>query len=219
MGKRAMTDTAKEHKAGSILSCAAELFLAADYHLVTMSAVARKMNISNGILYVYFPTKQTLFLSLLMREYHTRADAMEALLRREKPKTLAALCGVILTDLERQLRNPLYIRLEAIRASILETNVDPERFLSLKLPLYARLRAIAAEMEIPGVITASEILYIFHVQTAMIGGFKLASAIAEPLRGTLLQNGLCEFVHEFRQDTLRTMRLYLQALQAAKGGV
>ena len=66
-------------------------------------------------------------------------------------------------------------------------------------------------------ITAAEILDIFHIETAMIEGFKLAGEIPDSLRDELMQNGMEGFIHDFRKDTLRTMRLYLQALRAEKG--
>ena len=166
MGKRAMTEAAKEQKAEAILDCAAELFLASDYEAVKMSAVAKKMHISNGILFVYFPTKQTLFFSLLMREYHARVQVMERLMRGRQPRTLTGLCDLILKDLEQQLENTLYIRLEAIRAAILEKNIDAKRFLALKMTLYERMCALSEAAAVPGVVTPKEILHIFHVQTA-----------------------------------------------------
>lgn len=218
MGKRAMTDAAKEQKADGFLDCAARLFLQSDYESVKMSAVARETGVSNGLLFVYFPTKQTLFFSLLMREYYARVRAMEELIQNRHPQTLEALCGLILQDLEQQLANTLYIRLEAIRAAILEKNIDAGQFLTMKLALYERMVALADTVAIPGVMTAREILDIFHIETALIEGFQLASELPDPLRDALSKNGLGDFVHDFHRDTLRTMRRYLQALQTEKSG-
>ena len=216
MGKRAMTDAAKEQKAEAILDCAAALFLSSDYEAVTMSMVARKMKISNGLLFVYFPTKQTLFFSLLMRAYHARVGAIEHLIQRSRPQTLDALFALIMEDLKQQLQNTLYIRLEAIRAAILEKNIDGKRFAAMKLALYRRMCEAAQAAVIPGVITAGEILDIFHIETALIEGFKMAGALPAPLRAELEHNGLTDFIHDFQADTLRTMQLYLQALRAEK---
>ena len=214
MGKRAMTRAAKEIKTEAIMNCAARLFLAADYESVKMSAVAREMHVSNGILFVYFPTKQTLFFSLLMREYHARIDALERRMQDNPPPDYAALCEAIIADLKAQLDNTLYVRLESIRAAILEKNIDTVRVLDFKLKLYARMHAVAETVAIPGVITAQEILEIFHVQTALIAGFQQASELPDSLRAQFSQNGLGAFVHDAKQDTLRTMRLYLRALKA-----
>ncbi len=214
MGKRAMTEAAKQSKAQSILDCAARMFLAADYETVKMSQVAREMHVSNGILFVYYPTKQTLFFSLLMREYHARIDALERRIREAPPADYEALCDLIAGDLKAQLDNTLYVRLESIRAAILEKNVDTAQVLGFKLKLYARMSALAETVAIPGVITAQEILEVFHVQTALIAGFQQASELPDSLRKQFLQNGLEAFVHDAKQDTLRTMRLYLRALKA-----
>lgn len=214
MGKRAMTEAAKQSKAQSILDCAARMFLAADYESVKMSHIAREMHISNGILFVYFPTKQTLFFSLLMREYHARVDALERRMREAPPADYGALCEVIIEDLKAQLDNTLYVRLESIRAAILEKNVDAMQVLAFKLKLYARMSALAETVALPGVVTAQEILEIFHVQTALIAGFQQASEIPDILRTQFMQNGLEAFVHDAKQDTLHTMRLYLRALKA-----
>ena len=213
MGIRAMTEAAKQIKGQSILNCAARMFLAADYESVKMSLIAREMHVSNGILFVYYPTKQTLFFSLLMREYHARIDALERRIRQAPPADYEALCALIADDLKEQLDNTLYVRLESIRASILEKNVEPMRVLSFKQELYGRMRALAELIAIPGVLTAREILDIFHVQTALIAGFQQASEIPASLRAQFMQNGLTAFVHDAKQDTLRTMRLYLQALK------
>ena len=140
----------------------------------------------------------------------------KTLVQASRPETLDALCALVLKDLERQLSNTLYIRLEAIRATILEKNIDTERFVAMKLALYERMVALAKAVAIPGVMTAQEILDVFHIETALIEGFTLTSELPDPLRDVLLRNGLDHFVHDFHQDTLRTMRRYLQALKAEK---
>ena len=59
MAKRAMTEEAKEIKAKQILDQAANWLMQKDYEKIKMLDLAKSMNISNGILYVYFRTKET----------------------------------------------------------------------------------------------------------------------------------------------------------------
>ena len=210
-----MTEAAKRQKAQEILNCTAGLFLHSDYEAITMSAVAREMHISNGILFVYFPTKQTLFFSLLMREYHARIEAMQRRVQANNPASYEALCELIIADLEEQLKNTLYVRLESIRSAILEKNIDLELVFTLKTELYRRMAALAEVVAIPGVVTAREILDIFHVETALIGGFQQASDLPAAMRQRFMQNGLNALVHDAKSDTLHTMRLYLRALRQA----
>ena len=77
MAKRAMTEEAKEIKANQILDQAASWLLKMNYEKIKMSDLAKSMNMSNGILYVYFKTKETLFLCLLWREYEKRLSYLE----------------------------------------------------------------------------------------------------------------------------------------------
>ena len=53
-----MTEAAKREKANQILDIAAQLLLTTDYRKIRMIDLARKMGISNGIIYVYFKTKE-----------------------------------------------------------------------------------------------------------------------------------------------------------------
>ncbi len=72
MPRRAMTDAAKQEKSNAILDKAATMFLQYDYDKIRMSDIAKEMGISNGILFVYFKSKETLFFMLLLREYNAR---------------------------------------------------------------------------------------------------------------------------------------------------
>jgi AcrR family transcriptional regulator len=72
MAKRAMTAEAKALKAHAILDKAAEMFSNSEYEKIKMTDIAKEMNMSNGILFVYFKTKESLFFSLLVREYEKR---------------------------------------------------------------------------------------------------------------------------------------------------
>ena len=216
MARRAMTDADKAEKAQAILNCAAELFLAGDYETVKMSHIAREMHLSSGILFVYFKTKQTLFFTLLMREYHARVDALETQLSKRPPRTFAQLSQAILLDLAHQLDNPLYVRLEAIRSAILEKNIEPQLVLSMKTALYSRMATLAGQTAIPGVISAQEILDLFHVQTAMIAGFQGTGDLPAPLKEQFLSSGLTDFVHDAKQDTLSAMSYYLRAYKPTR---
>ena len=66
MAKRAITKEAKELKAQAILDKAEEIFMGTQYEKVKMADIAKSMNISNGILFVYLKIKETLFLKLLI---------------------------------------------------------------------------------------------------------------------------------------------------------
>ena len=80
-----MSAEAKAARAKQIMDAAADMLLSIDYRHLKMSSIAKAVGISNGLIFKYFKTKETLFLSLLWREYEKRLDYLEAeaILRRE----------------------------------------------------------------------------------------------------------------------------------------
>ena len=72
--KRAVTEEAKTARSREILDTAERLFMETGYRELKMSDIAKAAGISNGLLFVYFKTKETLFLCLLWREYEKRRE-------------------------------------------------------------------------------------------------------------------------------------------------
>lgn len=54
-----------EHKRAAILEAAARLFATRDFHLVRLDDIASAAQVGKGTLYVYFESKETLYLSLV----------------------------------------------------------------------------------------------------------------------------------------------------------
>ena len=121
MAKRAMTEEAKLMKANAILDQAAQLLLETDYEKIKMTELAKSLGLSNGILYVYFKTKETLFLRLLWREYEKRLDYLISLTQHTRIRDFDDVSRLLLEELEYLVdQNPLYIKLEAMRSVIFE---------------------------------------------------------------------------------------------------
>ena len=72
MAKRTMTEAAKGQKWELILDKAAELLLEQSFEQIKMMELAQSLGMLKGTLFVYFKTKETLFLSLLWQEYQRR---------------------------------------------------------------------------------------------------------------------------------------------------
>lgn len=140
MCKRARMDAAKMEKANAILDKAAELFLEKGYDHIRMIDLARELDISNGILYFYFKTKETLFLCLLWREYEKRLDYLTEKAKQKRIYCFEDIKHLFLEELEYLVdNNSLYIRLEAMRSTILERNTDQKILLRMKSHLFERM--------------------------------------------------------------------------------
>ncbi|WP_244188502.1 TetR/AcrR family transcriptional regulator [Paenibacillus kribbensis] len=99
MAKRAMTDEAKALKAQAILDQAARMFEESEYNHIKMSDIAKEMQMSKGILFVYFKTKEALFFNLLCREYEIRLIRLTELIIEQPIHNFNDFKRLIMTEL------------------------------------------------------------------------------------------------------------------------
>ena len=74
---RAMTEQAKKEKSKFILKKAFELYEKRTFKTFKMDELAQVCEMSKGILFKYFRTKEMLFLSMLDQEYEKMLEAYE----------------------------------------------------------------------------------------------------------------------------------------------
>ena len=67
--RRAVTDALKDARRLSILDAARALFCAEPFESIAMSQVAAAAGLAKGTLYLYFRTREEIFLALLTQEY------------------------------------------------------------------------------------------------------------------------------------------------------
>jgi AcrR family transcriptional regulator len=129
--RRARSDTAKAARTAAILDAAAALFDEQGFHAINMAAVAERAGLAKGTLYLYFRTKEELFLALIERDL---LPWMAEIGRRVAPRgRLADLAGYIPPSLARRSR---LLRLLGILHVVLERNVERAPLAAFK----ARLR-------------------------------------------------------------------------------
>jgi AcrR family transcriptional regulator len=73
----------RENRRGKIIKVAAGLFSEKSYHDVTVDEIADKVGVAKGTIYLYFPSKEKLYLEILEDSY----EAIESLLEGEIAKT------------------------------------------------------------------------------------------------------------------------------------
>jgi AcrR family transcriptional regulator len=140
---RACTSSAKEERRSAILGAAAHLFSVREFRDVSIDDVARGAGLAKGTLYLYFRTKETLFLELCADAFRGWFDALEAGFpeRGAGPAGLASVIASTLRD------RPLLLRLIALLHSVFEENVDDIALRSFKLQMLELLRKPAARIE------------------------------------------------------------------------
>src|SRR3972149_9538864 len=76
--RRARSPEAKSARRAMILAAALPLLEDAELEAVVMDEVARKAGVAKGTLYLYFRTKEELFLGLLERAFEAWFDELDA---------------------------------------------------------------------------------------------------------------------------------------------
>lgn len=214
MAKRAMTKEAKEAKAQAILDKAKEMFLNSEYSKIKMSDIAAALGMSNGILFVYFPTKETLFLALLKREYENRIARLLEIAEETGIRNFSDFKKIILIELEEVAEfNPLFIRLQAMCTAILEKNITQETMLEFKTSMYSKAMTACKALAQTGIISKETILEIFMTELSIITGCRLSCEMPSYITEIIEKNHLDGFKKDFKKEVVRTMSLYLDGYE------
>lgn len=67
--KKAITSTQKLKRRDSILASAKQLMEEEKYNEINMNQIAKKAGVAKGTVYLYFQTKQELFLSVMLESF------------------------------------------------------------------------------------------------------------------------------------------------------
>jgi AcrR family transcriptional regulator len=146
--QRAIDDIDKNERRQQILKAATSLFESSDFDRISMQAVARLSGVAKGTLYLYFNTKEELFLVLLdeaftqwFTDLQTRLKALPV---GKPPLRIAAFASSLTESLQ---QNTLLVRLLPILHTVLEHNVPYPAVLEFKRHLRARLLETGQKIE------------------------------------------------------------------------
>jgi len=176
--KRAIGAEQKEARRNHILRAALDLLGRTRYEDISMNAVAREARLAKGTLYLYFKTKEEVFLALateLMAQDFNRIDAR--LLGLPAPAEIEDVAGILASMVGRADRKR---RLMAILHGVLERNVSFDAGLAFKHLLRRRLTytGLLLEERLPFLTDGQgvEVLLILH---ALGVGFMQMAANSE----------------------------------------
>jgi AcrR family transcriptional regulator len=142
---RARSDEAKAERRDAILAAARERLSAADPPDITMAEVANLVGVAKGTVYLYFGTKEELFLAVLeglLEEWFDELDAELAGGAGRLPAS--ALADLFTASLAER---PGLRRLLGLLGSVLERNVEYERALRFKWRLVGRVTSTGSQLE------------------------------------------------------------------------
>lgn len=139
--RRAVTDSLKDARRDVILAAAQELFCKQAFETISMSTIAASVGLAKGTLYLYFRTREEIFLTLLTRELRAWLLSLSTSAREfPAPEDVLDWIADSLAS-----RSEL-LRLAALLHSVLERNVSVETAREFKLSFDAGLSATSKHL-------------------------------------------------------------------------
>lgn len=211
--KRARHETQKQERRETILDTAWGLFQTAAYDAVTMDGIARETGLAKGTLFLYFRTKEELFLALTIREltaWFTRVDARLAQL--PSPAETEAVANALVDSAGQQVG---FARLMAILSTVLEQNISYETSLAFKQTLLAQMIQTGSALErclgfLPR--NGGGIRLLMQCQALLVGFWHLADP-APVIREVLQRPEMGVFIVDFEREFQQTLLSLLQGIE------
>jgi AcrR family transcriptional regulator len=208
--RRAVGDEMRDRRRREILAAALHLLARQPYETITMSAVAAAAGVAKGTLYLYFPTREALFLSLLRAHYDDWFEALDV--RCLAPGQTAADWAAWAA---RELASrPLFLRLAAVLHAVLETNVPLDEVIAFKRALAGHVQrsgsALDVALDLPDGAGARVLLWM----QAVVPGLAQMAAPAVPLAEALRADAsLAGFLIDFTAELEVLLGAVLRGLQ------
>jgi TetR/AcrR family transcriptional regulator len=212
--QRAISDEQKQTRRQTILDAASQLFEKTSYEEVSIVRVARKAGIAKGTVYLYFKTKEELFLALLAQEFEDWFDAADTYLNRLKTTQQSCTVDDLITPVGSSLENrDTLIRLIAISHTILEQNIDFSTALSFKQMLLERIMQTGSLIEacLPFLKPGQGVYVVVHTYVLIIGVQQLAEPVPI-VKQVIDEKDMGILQVDFMDYFLETLRVFLNGL-------
>ena len=215
--QRARNDEDKQARRAAILTEAGTLLLEHAYGRITMAQVAAACGLAKGTLYLYFRSKEELFLALLERELLEWFASLRDRLERIAEVDAEVLGREFATSLERRR---LLSDLLVILHTVLEHNVDGETAVAFKEVLRDQLEEAGAALEAvwPALPAGAGPRTLLRMYALLIGLRQVA--FPSPKIATILaRDDMAALRVDFSRDLAESLRdLLLGAAHSLGGG-
>jgi AcrR family transcriptional regulator len=212
--QRARNDEQKEGRRSAILNAAWGMFCDTAYPTVTMLGVAKRVGLAKGTLYLYFKTKEELFLALQIEQLASWFYAVDQRLATlPTPSATEAVAEVIIHSLKPRTH---LTRLLAILSTVLEQNIDEALALDFKRFLRGRLTTTGALLEarLPQLGVGGGLQFLLRLQAIIVGLRHLADP-SPVIQTTLTRPEMQIFVVDFETELAATVHAVLRGWSAA----
>ncbi|GMA13697.1 TetR/AcrR family transcriptional regulator [Deinococcus metallilatus] len=204
---RARSPEEKGQRRDDILRAAERLWTSTPYAELSMNQVAREAQLAKGTLYLYFDTKEELFLALLTEHLGRWLEQVTALLDERQPRTPEGAAEVLIQSARDQ--EPLR-RLLILLGTVLERNVRPELALNFKREFRRMVQGVLERLPFAPEVT---LRLLMHMYALSLGWQQLTE---EPPAASLLRReaDLAFLFPSFEQEFAFSLRAVIDRLVA-----
>ena len=197
--QRARRDEDKAERRLAILDAATRMLAAHGYHEITMAEVARRTGLAKGTLYLYFKSKEELFLAALESELSQWFSELDAIIRGHTPMSAEIFADGLAKSLSAR---PRLLELMSLLHNVLEHNVDVEAARSFKLRLVGHLQdaSTGVEAALPDLPAGAAPLLLMRMYALVVGYRQMADPapnVAEALESADLAPLRVDFEKDF----------------------
>jgi AcrR family transcriptional regulator len=210
---RAVKDNQKQQRRQDILDIAWKLFQETSYQSITMAEVAEKSGLAKGTVYLYFKTKEELFLSVQEQQLNDWLDEIDSRLVEAYNKNQHEIDQVVSLLCQSLQQRTALTRLLAILHSILEQNIDFDSARRFKQLVLTRLSATGTRLErvLPFIESGHGVQVLLRIYAFIIGLQQLAYP-APVVRQVLEEPDLQGMQIDFDQEFSQTLEIILYGL-------
>ena len=219
MKLRAISDEDKSARRNTILLSASDLLDKADYHGISIVHIARRAGLAKGTIFLYFKTKEELFLQLQMMEYTSWFEEVNRrlhdMLGYKKQIGVAEFVKTIMVSIK---KHPTMARMAPLIHVILEHNIDYKTALEFKRFLLAHIRTtgILIERCLPFLRIKGGPLFLLDLHVLIIGVTQISSP-APLVKQVIEKEGMKVFQVKFEHKLEEMLTALLAGMKAGGG--
>lgn len=206
--QRARSQADKDVRRTQLIEAATRLFAHASFEAVTIARVAEAAGVAKGTAYIYFATKEALFLELVRAELTQWLAGLTLKLKRLRSTQPAR---AVPAAMARSLaERPVLRRLLVLLHTVIEPNIDEASARNFKLFLRDLLAEAGAAIahKIPGLRREDAMTLVLQTHALVISITQLADpppVIARVIAADASLQSMCLDFEPFLADTLRTL--------------
>ena len=216
--RRAVGEEQKEQRRQAMLEAAWRLFQHTPYEELTIADVAEALDLAKGTVFLYFKTKEALFLAIVEQQLtNWFAEVDAGLTSLTVPAAIPQVVEILCHALEAR---PGLVRLLSILHTLLERNIELSEAVHFKHFLLKYMTQTGTQLErcLP-FLEPGKGAHLLLQSHAMVIGFWHLSDAAPVVREALLRPELRMFDLQFAPEFSKALQALLLGLEAQFQGI